>query len=44
MYTQSFSNAGVAWNSDNIGIGYEALYVNQPTTTVNGVQNTALET
>ncbi len=42
LYTQSFSNGGVAWNSDNVALGFEALYSNQPTSTTNGIYNTAL--
>lgn len=42
LNTQSFNNAGTAWNTDNIAIGVEALFLNQPTSTVNGIQNTAI--
>jgi hypothetical protein len=44
LLTQSFSNGDVAWNSDNVAVGFEALYSNQPTSTIYGVQNTALGT
>ncbi|MGC8958065.1 MAG: tail fiber domain-containing protein, partial [Candidatus Kapaibacteriota bacterium] len=44
LYTQSYNNGGTAWNSDNVAIGYEALYSNQPTSTSNGIQNTAVGT
>ncbi|MDP1746303.1 MAG: tail fiber domain-containing protein, partial [Bacteroidota bacterium] len=42
LYTQSFNNGGVAWNSDNVAIGYQALFLNQPTANTNGNQNTAI--
>jgi trimeric autotransporter adhesin len=42
LNTQSFSNGGVAWNSDNIAIGYRALFSNQPTANNNGFQNVAI--
>jgi hypothetical protein len=42
LYTQSFNNSGIAWNSDNVAVGYQALYSNQPTSTANGIQNTAI--
>jgi hypothetical protein len=41
LYTQSFSNSGTAWNSLNVAVGYQALYNNQPTSTANGINNTA---
>jgi hypothetical protein len=41
LRTQSFSNANAQWNSNNTALGYEALYSNQPTTTSNGINNTA---
>jgi len=42
LHTQSFNNSGGVWNSDNLAIGYHALYLNQPTLTTNGIQNSAL--
>jgi hypothetical protein len=42
LFTQSYSNGGTAWNSDNVALGYEALYSDQPTSTSNGVSNTAV--
>jgi hypothetical protein len=39
---QSFSNGGSVWNSNNVAVGYEALYSNQPTSTTSGIQNTAV--
>ncbi len=42
LYSQSYNNGGVAWNSDNVAVGYEALFANQPTTNANGIQNTAI--
>ena len=38
---QSFDNGGVAWNSDNVAVGFEALYSNQPTSAFTGYDNTA---
>ena len=38
---QSFDNSGVAWDSDNTAIGFGALGSNAPTSTSNGIQNTA---
>jgi trimeric autotransporter adhesin len=40
LYTQSYSNGGVAWASNNTAIGSGALFSNQPTSTVNGINNT----
>jgi len=42
LFTQSFSNGGVVWNSENVALGYGSLYNNQPTLTSNGIQNTAV--
>lgn len=42
LFTQSFSNGGVPWNTNNTAVGFEALYSNQPTSTVNGLLNTAM--
>ncbi len=44
LWTQSYNNGapGVAWNSYNVAIGYDALYNNQPTSSGNGVVNTAI--
>jgi hypothetical protein len=42
LFTQSFSNGGTAWSSENIAIGDSAMYANQPTSTTNGYQNTAI--
>lgn len=43
LYTQSFSPVGGAWwQSNNVAIGYDALYSNQPTNAANGVNNTAI--
>ncbi|MGD0710406.1 MAG: tail fiber domain-containing protein [Bacteroidales bacterium] len=39
---QSFSNGGVAWVSDNVAVGINALQNNQPTSTTTGIQNTAV--
>lgn len=42
LLTQSYDNKGAAWNSDNVAVGFEALYSNQPTSTTTGYDNTAL--
>lgn len=39
---QSFSNGGTAWSSRNTAVGLSALTSNQPTSTGNGIQNTAV--
>lgn len=44
LFTQSFSNGDIPWNSNNVAVGYEALYSNQPTTLFNGLSNTAVGT
>ena len=44
LYTQSFSNSNAVWNSDNTAVGFEALFLNQPTATNNGYSNTAVGT
>jgi len=41
---QSYINGGVSWNSDNVAVGYRALGNNQPTSTINGIFNTAIGT
>jgi trimeric autotransporter adhesin len=42
MFTQSFSNGGIAYFTDNTAIGAKALFFNQPTTNSNGYKNTAV--
>ncbi|HMJ48264.1 MAG TPA: tail fiber domain-containing protein [Ferruginibacter sp.] len=39
---QFYAGSGAPWNSDNVAIGYQSLFLNQPTGTLNGVRNTAL--
>ena len=34
----------MAWNSDNVAVGFEAMYSNQPTSSASGKANTALGT
>lgn len=41
LYYQSY-DPGYAWNSDNVAIGCHALSLNDPTSTSNGILNTAL--
>jgi hypothetical protein len=42
LQTQSFANGGVAWNSDNVALGYAALFSNQPNSIDSGYGNTAM--
>jgi trimeric autotransporter adhesin len=42
LFTQSFSNGGTAWVSGNTAVGYASLYANQPTSTLEGINNTAV--
>ncbi|MBN2542564.1 hypothetical protein JXI42_06825 [bacterium] len=42
LFSQSYSNGGAKWNSDNIAIGYYAMYKNISTSTSLGIQNTAI--
>jgi trimeric autotransporter adhesin len=42
LFQQSYDNSGAVWYSDNIAIGYQALYSNQPTTTLEGYQSVAI--
>jgi hypothetical protein len=44
LFNQSFSNSSAAWSSQNVAVGFKALYTNQPTSTITGIQNTALGT
>jgi len=39
---QSYSNGTALFQTDNIAIGYEALFQNQPTSNVNGMENIAI--
>lgn len=41
LFSQNY-NPGFAWNSENVAVGYEALYSNQPISTATGVYNTAI--
>ncbi|MDP4261871.1 MAG: tail fiber domain-containing protein [Bacteroidota bacterium] len=42
LASQSYDNGGVSWSSGNTAVGYSALSANDPTTTGNGINNTAL--
>lgn len=44
LYNQSRNNGGVVWNSNNVVVGYKALFLNQPTDLVGGINNTAVGT
>jgi len=41
LFNQSY-NPGTVWNSGNTAVGYQALYLNSPTSTANGISNTAV--
>jgi hypothetical protein len=38
----SYTNATTAWATNNVALGYDALFTDQPTTSTNGYKNTAL--
>ncbi|HLF63362.1 MAG TPA: tail fiber domain-containing protein [Saprospiraceae bacterium] len=42
LYSQSWQNGGSEWNSNNTAIGYEALLSNNPSTVIQGIDNTAI--
>ncbi len=42
LYNQSYNNGGVSWETGNVAVGYNALYLNSPTSAFNGIQNTAV--
>ena len=42
LKTQSFNNGGSVFTSGNTAIGYNALTTNQPTSSTNGIQNSAV--
>lgn len=42
LYSQSFTNGGVAFDTNNVGVGFESLYSNNPASTTDGAQNTAI--
>ncbi|HNU89503.1 MAG TPA: tail fiber domain-containing protein, partial [Ferruginibacter sp.] len=42
MYTQAFSNGGVAYFTDNTAVGSKAMFYNEPTTSANGSKNTGI--
>ncbi|MEO6406678.1 MAG: tail fiber domain-containing protein [Ferruginibacter sp.] len=44
LVSQSFNNGGVIWISNNVAVGNDALYQNNPTSVYNGVNNTAIGT
>jgi trimeric autotransporter adhesin len=44
LSNQNFLNGGVAFDTDNIGIGISALSQNNPTSTLNGIKNLAIGT
>ena len=44
LVNQSFNNGGVIYGSNNVAIGQSALINNQPTSTLNGINNTGIGT
>jgi hypothetical protein len=42
LFTQSFGPGGAWYQTNNVAVGYEALYSNQPTSGSSGVNNTAI--
>lgn len=42
LLSQSYDNGNTEWSSDNTAVGASALYYNQPTSTSNGINNTAI--
>jgi len=43
LQTQSYNpGAGIVWSSYNVAVGNHALWTNNPTSTSNGIQNTAV--
>jgi trimeric autotransporter adhesin len=42
LFTQSYSNNNIPWNSDNVAVGFKSLFTNNPTSILNGIQNTAI--
>ncbi len=42
LFLQSYNNGDVQWVSNNVAVGAEALYSNQPTSTANAISNTAV--
>jgi|GEM_PF-1127497 len=42
LRTQSYDNSGTPWNSYNTAVGFEALYLNEPTNPATGSLNTAV--
>lgn len=44
MNTQNYANGGTPYDTNNIGIGYQALYTNNPTSLANAKNNVAIGT
>jgi hypothetical protein len=42
LYSQSYSAGGFEYATNNVAVGYEALYFNQPTSSLAGTSNTAI--
>ena len=42
LYKQSFANGGAPFDTDNVAVGVESLYNNDPTAVTNGINNTAV--
>lgn len=42
LYSQSYANGGTGWDTYNVAVGYNALYLTNPSTNNNGNHNTAV--
>ena len=42
LYKQSFANGGAPFDTDNVAVGVESLFNNNPTAVTNGINNTAV--
>lgn len=42
LYKQSFANGGAPFDTNNVAVGVESLYNNDPTAVTNGINNTAV--
>jgi hypothetical protein len=42
LKNQTFENAGYVWDAENVAVGFQALYNNQPASTITGIMNTAI--
>jgi hypothetical protein len=42
LQNQSYTNGGTKWSTNNVAVGNHALYTNNPTSSSNGMNNTAV--